>query len=183
MNKINRGINTGLAIALIATTSTLMQTKPASAQILDIAAGALNALLRSKQPQPQVIQQQVPVPVPAAPSNPDLNVGTNNANGNNFNLCISNCLPNSPTASSSPVNYPATVSMPQQMPQQLPQQLPQQIAPAPIAQQQQQSVASTTVMSQNGSLPPCVVPQPQTLPPNNPTLNIPPIGLPVNLPR
>ncbi len=172
MKKINRGLNTGFAIALIATTSTLMQTKPASAQILDIAAGALNALVRSKQPQPQIIQQQVPVPVPT-PSNPDLNIGTNNANGNNFNLCISNCLPNSPTANPNPVNYPATV----------PVQMPQQIAPSPIAQQQQQSLSSTTVMSQNGSLPPGVVPQPQVLPPNRPTLNIPPIGLPVNLPR
>jgi hypothetical protein len=172
MKKINRGLNTGFAIALIATTSTLMQTKPASAQILDIAAGALNALVRSKQPQPQIIQQQVPVPVPT-PSNPDLNIGTNNANGNNFNLCISNCLPNSPTANSSPVNYPPTV----------PVQMPQQIVPAPIAQQQQQSLSSTTVMSQNGSLPPGVVPQAQVLPPNRPTLNIPPIGLPVNLPR
>lgn len=82
-----------LAIAFTATLATNAQPQTVSAQILEIAAGALNALVRSKQPQPQVIQQQVPVPLPTAPNRPEFNVGTNNANDNNLNLCISNCLP------------------------------------------------------------------------------------------
>ncbi|MEL7409816.1 MAG: hypothetical protein AAFN00_23250, partial [Cyanobacteria bacterium J06558_2] len=104
MTNFNRKLTTGLIIALTASVATVAQPQPASAQILDIVTGALGGLLKSKRPQPQVVPQRVPVPVPTAPKAPNFNVGTNNANGNTLNLCISNCLP----AGSAPApNYPA----------------------------------------------------------------------------
>lgn len=132
--------NAGLAITLTTTLSTVALPQPASAQILDIAAGALNALIRSKQPQPQVIQQQVPVPVPTPtqPNGPEFNVGTNNANGNTLNLCISNCLPNgAPSLPSGIYQPPAPATIVQQR---------------PIVQQQGTvSSSSSTVVQQNNA--------------------------------
>ena len=115
MTNKNRKINTGLIIALTASLATISQPQPASAQILEIVSGALGGLLKSKQPQPQVIQQKVPVPVPTAPSKPDFNMATNNANGNTLNLCISNCLP--PGATPAPI-----IPTPQPAPQIVQQQ-------------------------------------------------------------
>ncbi|WP_019504318.1 hypothetical protein [Pleurocapsa sp. PCC 7319] len=163
MTKINRKFNQGLLIALTATLATVAQPQPASAQLLDIAAGAFNAFVKSKKPQPQVIQQRVPVPVPtpSQPRGPEFNVGTNNANGNNFNLCISNCLPSG--HGTVPARYPQQV-VPAQVPMRYPQQVvptrvptryPQQVAPtrvpAPIAQQQG-SVSSSTMINQNSAV-------------------------------
>jgi|GEM_PF-2711444 len=136
MNNSTRKFNTGLAIALTATIATVAQPQPASAQILDIAAGVLNTIVGNRQPQqpPQIIQQQVPVPINTGP---EFNVGTNNANGNNLNLCVSNCLP--PGASSS---HTVGVSQPRPVVQQ-----------APVVQQQGQgTVTSTTQVTQQSSV-------------------------------
>lgn len=135
--------NTGLLVALTATVATVAQPQPASAQLLEIAAGALNSLVRSKQPQPQIIQQRVPVPVPT-PSRPEFNVGTNNANGNHLNLCISNCLP----AGAAPARIPAPIAAP--APVVIPQQVPVPVR-VPVAQQQS-SVSSGTAITQNGAV-------------------------------
>lgn len=195
MKNFTHKINTGLAIALTATVATLAQPQPASAQILEVVSGALGALVKSKQPQPQVIQQKVPVPVPvpAQPGRPEFSVGTNNANGNNFNLCISNCLPTG--------SHPAPARIPQQVvpaPAPIVQQRPI-IQQQPIAQQQA-SVSSSTV--QNGAVTGTSSTQinqqsssqsVQNVPniPNVPNVNIPNVNipntpaanLPVNLPR
>lgn len=173
-----------IIIALTATIATVAQPQPASAQILEIVSGALGALVRSKQPQPQVIQQPVPVPVPVQPGRPEFSVGTNNANGNSLHLCLSNCLP----AGSAPA--PAPVLAPQPIVTQIPQVVQHSpIAPqSPIAQQQ----TSSTVVNQNGVVNGTATAQTnqqsssqsaiQNIP-NHPTTNIPPVNLPINLPR
>lgn len=158
MKTLNRQMNAGLVVAF-ATIATIAQPQAASAQILEAVGGALNAIIGSKKPQPQVIQQRVPVPVPTGPQ---FDVGTNNANGNSLNLCISNCLP--------PGSIPAPVYAPQPVPQPVPQVV-QQPQPVPVQQQTntvvQQSNQSATVQNV----------------PNRPTVSIPPISLPINLPR
>ena len=155
--KFNRQLNTGLFVALTAISATVARPQPADAQILEAVGGALNAIIGSKKPQPQVIQQRVPVPVPVQPNGPEFNVGTNNANGNSLNLCLSNCLPNG----SAPVARP------------VPQVVQQPVSvPAPI----QQQTSGTVVQQSNQSATVQNVP-------NRPTVNIPPVSLPINLPR
>ena len=185
MTNLNRKLNTGLIVALTATLATVAQPQPASAQILEIVSGALGGLLKSKQPQPQIIQQKVPVPVPTAPSKPDFNLGTNNANGNTLNLCISNCLP--PSSNPAPiirtpqpapqiVQQPAVIQQPRVVQQQ--PVIPQR----PVVQQQTSSSVvqqngvgnSTSQVSQQSSVQSTTA---QNLPPVNPS------NLPVNLPR
>ena len=143
MSNFNRRLNAGLLVAFTATVATVARPQPASAQLLEVVGGAINALVRSKQPQPQVVQQRVPVPVPAGP---ELSLGTNNANGNNLNLCISNCLP--------PGSHPApALQMPQPVAPQVIQQprviqQPQIVRQAPVPQQH-----SSTVVRQNSDVP------------------------------
>ena len=181
-------LNTGLLVALTATVATVAQPQPASAQLLEVAAGALNALVRSRQPQPQVIQQRVPVPVPT-PTGPRYDVGTNNANGNSLNVCLSSCLP----TGSAPAPIPARV--PQQIPQQMPQVvrqapvMPQQMPQAPVVQQQtsgsvvRQSSGgtntATTQINQQSSSQSAVV---QNVP-NPAAVNVPAANLPANMPN
>ncbi|MEM7593528.1 MAG: hypothetical protein AAF383_18780 [Cyanobacteria bacterium P01_A01_bin.83] len=167
MTNKNRKFNTGLIIAVTASLATIAQPQPASAQILEIVSGALGGLLKSKQPQPQVIQQKVPVPVPAAPSKPDFNMATNNANGNTLNLCISNCLP--PGATPAP-----------QVVQQRPviQQAPV-IRQQPVAQQQ----TSSTVVQQNSAVNGTGQVSQQSSSQSATVQNIPNANLPINLPR
>ncbi len=183
MNSSIRQFNPRLIIiALTATIATVAQPQPASAQILEIVSGALGALVRSKQPQPQVIQQPVPVPVPVQPGRPEFSVGTNNANGNSLNLCLSNCLP----AGSAPATAPSPV--PVLTPQPIVTQIPQVVQQSPIAQQQ----TSSTVVNQNGVVNGTATAQTnqqsssqsaiQNIP-NYPTTNIPPVNLPINLSR
>ncbi len=162
MKTLNYQFNTRVAIAF-ATVITLAQPQAASAQILEAVGGAINAILGGgNQSQPQVIQQNVPVPVPTGPQ---FDVGTNNANGNSLNLCISNCLP--------PGSIPAPIGLPQPVPQVVPQVVQQPIsAPAPI----QQQTSSTVVQQSNQSA------AVQNIP-NRPTVNIPPVSLPIDLPR
>lgn len=140
-----------IIITLTATIMTVAQPQPASAQLLEVAAGALNALIGSKNPQPQVIQQPVPVPVPMQPSRPEFSVGTNNANGNNFHFCLSNCLPSASNPAPTPTVIPQQ-TFPTPMP--TPMVVPQQGVTAPIAQQQNNSsVTSGTIVNPNSSLP------------------------------
>ncbi|BAZ45778.1 hypothetical protein NIES4102_28040 [Chondrocystis sp. NIES-4102] len=140
MSMINRKFCTSsMIVTLTATMITVAQPQPASAQLLEVAAGALNALIGSKKPQPQVIQQPVPVPVPTQPSRPEFSVGTNNANGNNFHFCLSNCLPSAST--------PVQPTIPTPLP--TPVVIPQNVTP-PIAQQ---PTTSTTVVNPNNPLP------------------------------
>lgn len=61
MKSIDRKLSNSLNIAITISIGTLAQAQPASAQLLEIATGALNALT-GNQPQPQVIQQPVPLP-------------------------------------------------------------------------------------------------------------------------
>ncbi|MEM9508769.1 MAG: hypothetical protein AAFW67_04145 [Cyanobacteria bacterium J06638_38] len=190
MTNKNRKFNTGLIIALTASLATIAQPQPASAQILEIVSGALGGLLKSKQPQPQIIQQKVPVPVPAAPSKPDFNLGTNNANGNTLHLCISNCLP--------PGSAPAPIIRAPQAAPQIVQQPPiiqqrpviqQQpvIQQSPVAQQQ----TSRTIVQQNGAVNGTSQISQQSSSqsataqniPSRPNVNIPATNLPINLPR
>lgn len=135
MKTLNRQFNTGLVVAF-ATIATVAQPRPASAQILEAVGGAINAIIGGNKPQPQVIQQRVPVPVPTGPQ---FDVGTNNANGNSLNLCISNCLP--------PGSIPAPVGVPQQIPQVIQQQRP--VLHAPIQQAPVQRQTSNTVVQQS----------------------------------
>ena len=144
MTNFSRRLNAGLLIAFTATVATVTRPQPASAQLLEVVGGAINALVKSKQPQPQVVQQRVPVPVPAGP---ELSLGTNNANGNNLHLCISNCLP--------PGSTPApALQMPQPVAPQVIQQprviqQPQIVRQAPVVRQQ----TSGTVVRQNSGVP------------------------------
>ncbi len=179
MKGLNWKLNHTLAIALTVTISTIASAQTASAQLLEIATGALNALTGNRQ-QPQIIRQ--PVPIPSTHRN--LNFGTNNLNGNNFNFCISGCLPNPVAASPQQPQYP--VFPPRPVPVGIPQQ--------------QGTFASTNIYTRTGTLPPGVVPQrfpvqagvpaprvvppsvprPLSPPPRRPVLTIPPIQLPIN---
>ena len=175
MKNLNNKLQTGLAILTLATIGNLTQAQPASAQLLDIATGALKILgLRGQQPAPQLIQ-----PPAVYPQNRSTSFGTDNFNGNSVNLCITGCLPRA--AAPRPTTQP--VFVPQQRPVGIPQQ---------------GSFSSTTVRTQAGNLPPgavvrpgvpvppqAVPPRTATVPPRpqprRPVLTIPPISLPFNL--
>ena len=182
MKGINWKLNHTLAIALTVSVSTIASAQPASAQLLEIATGALNALTGNKQ-QPQVIRQSVPIPT----THRNLSFGTNNLNGNNFNFCISGCLPNATATTPQQPQYPVFPPRP------LPVGIPQQTG----------TFASSNVYTRTGTLPPGAVPVPprfpvqagvpaprvmppsvpQSLPPRppaRPVLTIPPIQLPIN---
>ena len=168
MKSLNHKLNTGIAIAITVTIGNLVQAKPASAQLLELATGALNILgLRGQQAPPQFIPQP-----PLQPHNRTFTLGTENFNGNTLNLSFSGCLPNATAVRPTP--------------------------PPPIFTRQQGSVSSTTVRTQTGNIPPGaavrpgvpVAPQavpPRTAPvppspqPRRPILSIPPISLPINL--
>jgi hypothetical protein len=172
MKGINRNLGNGLTIAVTLGIGILAQAQPASAQLLEIATGALSALTGNSA-QSQVIQQ------PLAPTERNLSVGTNNLNGNNFNFCVTGCLPN--TATATPQLLPRPVFPPSSMPVSVPQQ---------------SSIASSSVYTGSSTVPQGlplqtgvpmsgVIPQgiPQTFaprPPARPVLSIPPIQLPIN---
>ncbi len=165
MKGIDRKLGTGLTIVFTVSIGTLAQAQPASAQFLEIATGALNAITGNK-PQPQIIQQPVPLPT----THRNLRVGTNNLNGNNFNFCISGCLPNTATATPQPSQYP--VFSPRTIPMAIPQQ---------------SNITSTSIYTRTGTLPPGAIPQRSPVPgvispppPARPVLTIPPIQLPIN---
>ena len=110
MSSLNT-VSTRLTITSLIITSTLVSAQPASAQILELATGALsilNSVTGNSQSQ-QARQQVAPPPVrpQQLPANPKFNVGAGNLNGNKINLCISNCLP-----VGSNVNPPGAVVQP-----------------------------------------------------------------------
>jgi hypothetical protein len=85
---------------VVASMTTFVPVQPASAQILELATGALGLVnsvfgKSNSQPTPQPI---APVIIPQQPSTlpltPNMKVGAGNFNGNSLNLCISGCLPN-----------------------------------------------------------------------------------------
>ena len=169
MNSIKKTVNVGLALTLIMAVSQLAKPEPASAQIFELATGALNLLTGNKaEPAPQPIIQ------PSIPQNRETTLATDNFNGNSFNLCMSGCLPQvaAPEAIPSFPPSPVATGMP--------------IAP-------DGSFATSTMQTQTGTLPPGALPPgaippgavpmlPQPEPePNRPVLTIPPISLPFNL--
>ena len=178
MKTINK-LHTGLAVALIATIGNLAQAQPASAQLLDVAKGALTILGLQRQAQPQFF-----APQPAHPQNRHYTFGADNFNGNTMNLCITGCLPRAAA--------PRPVAPPVFRPQ------PGVVMQRPGVVNQQGSVSSTIMRTQTGNLPPGAVVRPgvpvppQTIPPRvvpvpprpqprRPILHIPPISLPFNL--
>jgi hypothetical protein len=98
MKNINRKLNTTLTIAALATVGSLAQVQPASAQLLELATGALSILgLTGQQSTPQFLQPQ-----PVYPQNRSLTFGAENFNGNTLNLCITGCLPRTASLPTTP---------------------------------------------------------------------------------
>jgi hypothetical protein len=162
-------------IAISVGISIISTSQPASAQVLELATGALSAFFN-----------RPPKPLP----NHNFSFGTNNANGNNFNLCLFPCTPG---GIPSPVRFPT---------------LPGLGAP-PVSSTNispQGSFSQSRVSTQTGTLPPGTIPptslrpgipvpqgvvpgtpmpmMPQTIQPTppRPALVVPPIRLPINLP-
>lgn len=146
------------AIALTATIVTGIAPAPASAQVAEILSVAGNALSSISNRQPQ--QQAAPRPQ-QAPINRSVSLGTNNLNGNNVHLCITGCTPT-----------------PQARPAMPPQGMPRRVVPM---QQNQQVVRNG--MPPQGMRPGVAVPPQQAQAPSRPTVIIPPIKLPINMPR
>ncbi|AFZ35982.1 hypothetical protein Sta7437_2447 [Stanieria cyanosphaera PCC 7437] len=183
MKRINQTITATVALALTVGVSTLATPQPANAQVLELATGALNAIFN-----------RPPKPIP----NQSYAFGTNNLNGNNFSLCI---LPCTPGMGSSPVRLPipgmTSFSAPPVASGVSPSLPPTGVVPP----QGSVSQSQTMVTNQVGTIPPGAVPgtippgvMPGTIPPGaippqivqptppRPTVVIPPIKLPINLP-
>jgi hypothetical protein len=148
MNRINQKLTSTVALALTVGASTLAAPQPADAQIVELAAGALNAIFN-----------RPPKPIP----NQSYAFGTSNFNGNNFNFCLFPCTPGAGQPS-----------------------IPQAVRPTGMIPPQA-SVSRSMVTNRVGTIPPGAVPR--TLPPQvvqprppRPTVIIPPIKLPINLP-
>jgi hypothetical protein len=113
MKNIYRKLNTTIAIATLATVGSLAQVQPASAQLLELATGALSILgLTGQQNTSQFLQPQ-----PVYPQNRSLTFGADNFNGNTLNLCITGCVPRTaslPTTSSVFTPQPSSTVIPQQ---------------------------------------------------------------------
>ncbi len=102
MKGSDKKLNLGFAFALTVVVNSLAPAQPASAQLLELATGALSILNSvTGQSAPQSAPQPSPPPVvvpqqPIPNRTPNLSLGTGNFNGNNFNLCVSGCLPHAP---------------------------------------------------------------------------------------
>jgi hypothetical protein len=116
---------------VVASITAFVPAQPASAQLLELATGALSILNSvtgnsNSQPTPQpvapvIIPQQSTAPAP--PLTPNIKAGAGNFNGNTLNLCISGCLPNGTQTLSpgvAPVNPFPAPSIPQPVPQTIP---------------------------------------------------------------
>ncbi|MGF1540666.1 MAG: hypothetical protein ACFCU5_09485 [Pleurocapsa sp.] len=176
MKPINYKLHTTIAIAALAIIGNLAQAQPASAQLLELATGALSILgLKGQQSAPQFMQPQ-----PVYPQNRSLTFGADNFNGNTLNFCITGCLPSTASVPTAP-----PVFAPQPRPVGIPQQ------PGVISQQS--SFSSSSMGTPTGTIPPgamvrpgvpvppTVVPVPPQPQPRRPILTIPPISLPFNL--
>lgn len=144
-----------LAIALTVGISTFSTPQPASAQVLELATGAINALFN-----------RPPKPLP----NHNFSLGTSNLNGNTFNLCLFPCTPG---GMSSPVRLPVG---------QVPSVSSTAISPQGSFSQSSVSNQMGTLppgVRPGMPFPGTVAPQPT---PPRPTLVVPPIRLPINLP-
>ena len=112
----------------------LAPAQPASAQILELATGALsilNSVIGSgSKPQsaPQPVAPPVVIPQQTIPSSPDFTVGAGNFNGNSLNLCVSGCLPNG-TPANAPIPNTVINTFPPTTVQQPGTPLPPQPAP------------------------------------------------------
>ncbi len=160
MKELHNKLNTGLMIALMVTLGNLVQAKPASAQLLELATGALNILgIRGQQATQQFIPQQ-----PLQPQNRTFTLGTENFNGNTINLCFTGCLPNLATRPTPP---PAVFT-------------PQPGMSSTTVQSQTNTVRPGVPMSPQ-AVPPTVAPVQPAPQPRRPILSIPPISLPINL--
>lgn len=155
MKSSDKRLNLGFAIVLTVVVNSLAPVQPASAQLLELATGALsilNSVTGKSQSAPQSSPPPVVIPQQPIPNQtPNLNLGAGNFNGNNFNLCISGCLPNA----AQPVP-PGAATFPTST-------VPRPVMPAPQVVQP-------------------AMPAPQTVQPapNRPVLTIPPISLPPN---
>jgi hypothetical protein len=132
---------------VVASMTALVPVQPASAQILELATGALglvNSVFGKSDSQP-VPQPVAPVIIPqqstAPPLTPDMKVGAGNFNSNTLNLCISGCLPNGSRPQVipprvNPVNTFPSVPIAQPAPQVFPPGVNpvNTFPPAPIAQ-------------------------------------------------
>jgi hypothetical protein len=169
MKDLHNKINTGLAIAVTVIFGNLVQTQPASAQLLELATGALNILgIKGQQAAQQFIPQQA-----LQPQNRSFELGTENFNGNTLNLCFTGCLPN------------LTATRPTAPP-------PVFTSPSSSVGIPQQGISTGTIQSQTSTIRPGVPVSPQAIPPTvspvqsapeprRPILSIPPISLPINL--
>ncbi len=169
MKDLHNKFNQGLTIAITVTLGNLAQTQPASAQLLELATGALNILgIRGQQAAQQFIPQQ-----PIQPQNRTFTLGTENFNGNTLNLCFTGCLPN--VAATRPTPPPSIFT-----PQPRPVGIPQSGVSTTTIQRQTSSVRPGVPVSPQ-AVPPRVVPVQPSPQPRRPVLTIPPISLPVNL--
>lgn len=97
MRSHNKLSTVQLAIATVIILG-LVPARPASAQILELATGAIgiiNSLTGKSKPQPlspQPAPQFIP-PQQTTSSSPSFDVGAGNLNGNSINLCVSGCMP------------------------------------------------------------------------------------------
>jgi hypothetical protein len=168
MKNIIKKIATTGTIALTATVITGATPAPASAQVvelLSVAGSALSSLGNRNQPQPQ----PQTLPPTQAPVNRTVTLGTGNMNGNNVHLCLASCPPPAPQA-------PRPV---------MPLQVRPQNPGVPTVQSNQQIVRNGVPVPPQGIRPSTPIsPQAQVQPPApRPTVIIPPIRLPINLPR
>jgi hypothetical protein len=151
----HKKLTASAAIALTVGIGTISTPQPASAQVLELATGAINALFN-----------RPPKPLP----NHNFSLGTSNLNGNTFNLCLFPCVPG---GMPSPVRLPVG---------QVPSVSSRAISsPGSFSQSR---VGTQTGTLPPGVRPPmpfpgAVVPQPT---PPRPALVLPPIKLPINLP-
>lgn len=173
MNKLNQKLTATFALALTITASTFAAPQKADAQIVELAGAALGAIFN-----------RPPKPIP----NQSYAFGTGNLNSNNLNFCL---LPCTPGLGSSPVRppipsatgfAPPTASVPG-------------VAPTGMIPSQSSVSSSTAINSvspgvipssgfpiPSGVVPGVVPPQVLQPTPPRPTVIIPPIKLPINLP-
>jgi hypothetical protein len=147
---------------VVASMTAFAPVQPASAQLLELATGALSILNSvtgnsNSQPAPQPVP---PVIIPqqstAPPLTPNIKAGAGNFNGNTLNLCVSGCLPNGNGTQAIP---PSTIAQP------APQVIPPGVNPS--------FPTSTIAQPAPQVIPPNTTVQPVTPVPSQPVPNQP----------